>query len=437
MRFQLEERFRPWEELTKESEFFDPAAETMPVKERARYLNECVREIVQYAYDYAPAVKEKMNRAGVTPSEIITVKDLEKIPITRKDEFSELQKQNPPFGGFLAVPQTKEIFVSPGPTYEPEIPDTQIVADAKALYAAGFRKGDIALVTISFHMVPAGTNHALALEMLGVTFIPAGVGNTELQLQIMRDLKVTSYMGTPSFLMTLIKRAEELGYDFHRDFRVRHAVVGGEMLPESLRRIFEQDYGITTLQTYGTAELLSLAHECTQKSGWHIPEEVFIEIVDPETNKQLPPGEVGEIVATPFNKIFPLIRYGTGDLSSIITEPCPCGRTSPRLTGLMGRVGEAVKARGMFLHPKQVKEVITKFDQVHSFQVKVGRKEQRDEITINLELKDETVDKEKLTNDLTQAFQDICRVKADKIEFLAKGTIPEEHKLIVDERTWE
>lgn len=409
----------------------------MPVEERARYLNENVKHMVQYAYEHAPAVKEKMDRASVIPSQIVTVTDLEKIPITRKDEFSELQKLNPPFGGFLAIPQTKEIYVSPGPIYEPEIPETQIITDAKALYAVGVRKGDVALVTISFHMVPAGTNHALALERLGVTFIPAGVGNTELQLQIMRDLSVTFYMGTPSFLMTLIKRAEELGYDFRKDFTVRHAIVGGEMLPESLRNTFEQDYGIVVLQTYGTAELLSLAYECTQKVGWHIPEEVFIEIVNPETNKQLEPGEVGEIVATPFNKVFPLIRYGTGDLSSIIAEPCPCGRTSPRLTGLMGRVGEAVKVRGLFIHPKQVKEVLIKFDQVYRFQLKVGRKKQRDEITINLELKNETIDRQKLANDLTQAFQDICRVKADRIEFLAKGTIPEEHKVIVDERTWE
>jgi phenylacetate-CoA ligase len=180
-----------------------------------------------------------------------------------------------------------------------------------------------------------------------------------------------------------------------------------------------------------------LGYECSQKSGWHIPEEVIVEIVDHETGKQLAPGEVGAIVATPFNKIFPLIRYGTGDLSSINVEPCPCGRTSPRLTGLLGRVGEEVKVRGMFVHPRQVKEVMAKFNQIAQFQVKVGRHEQRDMITFNLELKDETVDKQKLTNDLAKAFQDVCRVKADKIGFVAKGTIPEAHKVIVDERTWE
>jgi len=267
--------------------------------------------------------------------------------------------------------------------------------------------------------------------------IPTGVGNTELQLQIMHDLKVTGYLGTPSFLMSLIKRAEELGYNFRQDFELRRALVGAEMLPESLRQSFEQDYGINTQQIYTTAELLLLGYECSQKSGWHIPEEVMIEIVDHTTGKQLEPGQIGEIVVTPFNKIFPLIRYGTGDLSSIIAEPCPCGRTSPRLTGLLGRVGEEVKARGMFVHPRQIKEVMAKFDQVAQFQVKVNRQKQRDVITVNLELKDETLDKQKLTDDLAKAFQDICRVKADKIELVAKGTIPEKHKVIVDERIWD
>jgi len=417
--------------------YYDAARETMSPDERERYVNEGLRDIVQYAYHNAPAVKEKMGRVGVTPSDIVTAKDLEKIPITRKDDFSELQKLNPPFGGFLGIPHTKTAFVSPGPIYEPEIPEVQFNAVAKALCAAGFRQGDVVTVTVSFHLVPAAAHFAGGAEKLGLTIIPAGVGNTELQLQIMRDLKVTDYLGTPSFLMALIKRAEELGYDFRRDFELKRALVGAEMLPESLRTTFEQDYGINTQQIYSTAELLLLGYECHQKSGWHIPEEVFIEIVDHTTGKQLGPGEIGEIVVTPFNKIFPLIRYGTGDLSSITVESCPCGRTSPRLTGLLGRVGEAVKARGMFIHPKQVKEVMVKFDPIHSFQVRVGRREQRDEITISLELKDETVDKQKLTKDISQAFQENCRVRADKVEFLTKGTLPEEHKLIVDERTWE
>lgn len=421
----------------KESDFYDAAIETMPVDDRERYINEKLQEIVQYAYDNAPAVRRKMDHSGVTPGDISTAKDLPKIPVTRKDDFSELQKLEPPFGGFLAVPETKDIFISPGPIYEPEIPDNQYHAAAKALYAAGFRRGDKVVVTVSFHMVPAGRHFAGAMEKLGITMIPTGVGNTELQIQIIRDLKVTGYAGTPSFLITLIKKAEELGYDFRKDFQIRHALLGAEMLPESLRRTFEQEYGIRAQQIYSTAELLLLGYECGEKSGWHIAEEVFIEIVDYETGVPLSSGEVGEIVVTPFNHIFPLIRYATGDLSSINTEPCPCGRTSPRLAGLLGRAGEAVKARGMFIHPGQVRQVMREFGQSTNFQVKVRRRQQRDEIIMVLELKDEALDKEKITNDVAKTFQDICRLKLDKVEFVTKGTLPEERKVIIDERTWD
>lgn len=421
----------------KESDFYDAAIETMPVDDRERYINEKLQEIVQYAYDNAPAVRRKMDHSGVTPGDISTAKDLPKIPVTRKDDFSELQKLEPPFGGFLAVPETKDIFISPGPIYEPEIPDNQYHAAAKALYAAGFRRGDKVVVTVSFHMVPAGRHFAGAMEKLGITMIPTGVGNTELQIQIIRDLKVTGYAGTPSFLITLIKKAEELGYDFRKDFQIRHALLGAEMLPESLRRTFEQEYGIRAQQIYSTAELLLLGYECGEKSGWHIAEEVFIEIVDYETGVPLSSGEVGEIVVTPFNHIFPLIRYATGDLSSISTEPCPCGRTSPRLAGLLGRAGEAVKARGMFIHPGQVRQVMGEFGQSTNFQVKVRRRQQRDEIIMVLELKDEALDKEKITNDVAKTFQDICRLKLDKVEFVTKGTLPEVRKVIIDERTWD
>jgi phenylacetate-CoA ligase len=421
----------------KESDFYDAAIETMPVDDRERYINEKLQEIVQYAYDNAPAVRRKMDHSGVTPGDISTAKDLPKIAVTRKDDFSELQKLEPPFGGFLAVPETKDIFISPGPIYEPEIPDNQYHAVAKALYAAGFRRGDKVVVTVSFHMVPAGRHFAGAMEKLGITMIPTGVGNTELQIQIIRDLKVTGYAGTPSFLITLIKKAEELGYDFRKDFQIRHALLGAEMLPESLRRTFEQEYGIRAQQIYSTAELLLLGYECGEKSGWHIAEEVFIEIVDYETGVPLSSGEVGEIVVTPFNHIFPLIRYATGDLSSINTEPCTCGRTSPRLAGLLGRAGEAVKARGMFIHPGQVRQVMGEFSQSTNFQVKVRRQQQRDEIIMVLELKNEALDKEKITNDVAKTFQDICRLKLDKVEFVTKGTLPEERKVIIDERTWD
>ena len=418
------------------SEYHNAAQETMPVADRERYLTDRLRAIIPYAYKHAPAVKEKMDRAGVTPAGIQNVADLEKIPITRKDDFTEQQKKNPPLGGFLAVPRFRTAFVSPGPIYEPEDTKEQIDICAAALYAGGFRRGDTAIITFSFHLVPAGIRMSMVCHKMGVAWIPTGVGNTELQLEIMRDLKVNAYVGTPSFLGLIIKKAEELGHDFRRDYHLEKSWHIAEMLPPSLRQIFES-HGISATQGYGTAELGTLAYECREKSGMHIPDEVIVEIVDPKTGKQLPPGEVGEVVATPFNKIYPLIRYGTGDLSSVTTEPCPCGRTSYRLTGVLGRAGEEVKVRGMFLHPRQVQAVMNKFDQVARFQVVVKREGQRDDLTVNIELKGEASDRQQLAADLTRNFQELCRVKPDRIECLAGGTIPEKHKLIADERVWK
>jgi phenylacetate-coenzyme A ligase PaaK-like adenylate-forming protein len=417
--------------------YYDAPAETMPAAAREKYLNDKVSEIVRHAWDNAPAIKAKMAAAGVKPENIKTVADLPRIPLTRKNDLPELEKQDLPFGGFLGVPRSRRIYVSPGPIYEPEISDGQYHAAAKALYAAGFRKGEHAVVTVSFHMTPAGQHFAGAMQEMGVTVVPTGVGNTELQLQIMRDLKVTGYAGTPSFLMTLINKAEELGYDFGRDFYLKHALVGAEMLPESLRRTFEDKYSINTQQIFSTAELLLLGYECGEKSGWHVPEEVYIEIADPETGQPVAAGEIGEVVVTPFNPIFPLIRYAIGDLSRLNLEACPCGRSSPRLMGLLGRVGDAVKARGMFIHPNQVRLLLQKYPQVTAFQCKIGRSKERDTVTLTCEIKDETAGRDKLAADIIAAFPDICRVKLDGVDFVAPGSLPKEARPIMDLRTWD
>jgi len=417
--------------------YYDAAAETMPPAARAEYYRDQVRRIVRYAHDNAPAIRRKMAAAGVSPDDIQEAADLAKIPITRKSDFPELERQDYPFGGFLGVTSTKHIYCSPGPIYEPEIPQCQYHAAAKALYAAGFREADRAMITVSFHMVPAGQHFAGAMMEMGVTLVPTGVGNTELQLQIMRDLQVDGYAGTPSFLMNLIEKAEALGQDFKRDYNLRHALVGAEMLPESLRRTFEDKYGIHTRQIFSTAELLLLGYECEEKSGWHVPEEVYLEIVDPETGQPVPPGEVGEVVVTPFNEIFPLVRYAIGDLSRLNYEPCPCGRTSPKLMGLLGRVGDAVKVRAMFVHGSQVKAVTGKFAQIGAAQCRIGRDKQRDTVVLVCELKDSGIDTTGLAADVTAAFPDICRIKLDRVEFVAEGALPADAKPIIDERQWD
>jgi len=419
-------------------EFFDEL-EIMSAETRERYFHQRLSQTVDYAYHNAPVVKEIFNKAGVSPSQIRILKDLEKMPITRKTDLIELQKANPSYGGFLAIPpeDVERIFISPGPIYEPH-QTASIKWFAKSFWAAGFRKGDVVINTFTYHMSPAGILFHEALRDCGATAIPMGTGNTEVQVQTMYDLKVTGFVGTPTFLMTIIKRAEEIGYNFRNDFALQRAWFTGEMLPPSLRKTFEEDYQIATAQAYAVTEPGgAIAYECRQKSGMHLMDEYIVEIVDPETGKQLGPGEIGEIVVTPIhNKVWGLIRFGTGDMSLYITEPCPCGRTSNRLEAIVGRTGDAVKVRGMFVVARQAEQVALSFDQVSKFQIVVGRKEQRDTMTLKVELKDEAVDKARLAEELSKKFQDVCRIKIDGVEFVGKGVIPEKRQIIVDERTW-
>ncbi len=423
----------------KPDEFFDKL-EIMPDETRKKYLDQRLSETVERAYRHAPAAKKILDKAGVSPNQIRAVKDLERLPITRKSDLIELQKASPPYGGFLAIPSedVDRVFISPGPIYEP-IQHAGIKWFAKSFWAAGFRKGDVVINSFTYHMSPAGILFHEALRDCGATAVPAGTGNTEIQIQAMSDLKVTGFVGTPSFLMTIIKRAEEMGYNFRRDFTLRRAWFTGEMLPPSLRKTLEEDYRIATAQTYAVTETGgALAYECRQKSGMHLMDEYVIEIVDHETGKQLGPGEAGEIVVTPIhNKAWGLLRFGTGDMSSYTTEPCSCGRTSSRLVAILGRTGDAVKVRGMFVVARQAEQVFSGFDQISRFQIVVGRKAQRDAMTFKVELKDEAVDKDKLAEDLSKKFQSICLVRPDNIEFVPNGTIQEKRATIVDQRKWE
>ena len=207
---------------------------------------------------------------------------------------------------------------------------------AQAFYAGGFRPGDIAINTFSYHMVPFAMHMVdNSLNMVGCVTIPTGVGNTEQQVNVLKSLKVNAYCGTPSFLLNIAEKAEEMGLNLKKDLNLQVAFVAAEMLPESLRVKLEDKFGLILRQSYGTADIGCLGYECMLKNGMHVPDDKIVEIVDPETGKQLPPGKTGEIVATTFNKVYPLIRFGTGDLSILTETPCPCGRTSPRLVKIL------------------------------------------------------------------------------------------------------
>ncbi len=418
-------------------ELYDTKLEKMSSSERASYYNEKVRWVVEHAYQNAPAMRNKMDEAGINPSQIQVVKDMEKIPVTKKDDLIDLQEGNPPFGGLLGVPfeEVKGIFISPGPIYDPFGNEVYFRTE-RILYAMGFRKDDLVLNTFSYHMVPAGLYFHEAMSSLGVKVLPTGVGNTELQLKIMRELKASGYVGTPSFLMTLIKRAESLGYDFQKDFYLKTAYLASEMLPQSTRDSFEKDYGINTSQAYGTADMGITAYECGEQSGLHIAEDFLIEIVDPITGKQVGPGEIGEVVVTPFEKTRPLLRFGTGDLSVYTDDPCTCGRTSSRLLRIVGRVGESIKVRGMFVHPRELSQSFSKFPQIDVYQAIVNRIDHRDDVTLKIELKDNDAGTEELSEKILETVSSDCRVKFDRVEYLTKGTLLKDCKLIVDDRTW-
>jgi phenylacetate-CoA ligase len=421
--------------MDRSSGYFKKNLETLPPKKRIEYLNRRLRGIIQFAYKHSIVVKNKMGSVGLKPKDIQTLKDLEKIPIT----LMELQKKNPPFGGFEAVPITelRRVYISPGPIYEPGEADYDELGWAQGMVAAGFRPGNLVMNTFSYHMVPFALQMIdNSLHQIGCVTIPAGIGNTEQQVNILKALKASAYCGTPSFLLNIAEKAEEMGFDLRKDLNLKVGFVAAEMLPESLRSKLEQKFEMIIRQAYGTADIRCLGYECLKKNGMHVPDDKIVEIVDPNTGKQVGPGKVGEIVATTFNRVYPLIRFGTGDLSLLTETPCPCGRTSPRLVKILGRVDQATKVRGLFIHPGQADEVASKHPQISKVQVVVTRKEHKDEMTFQIELREEVVQSEKLKSEIEQSIRDVMKVRGD-VQFVPKGALPEGANKIEDRRTWE
>ena len=410
--------------------------ETMTRDQRDAYQNKRLSEMVRLGFERSPKLRSILQDRSLKPTDIQTVHDLVKLPIISREQLVDIEAKEPPYGG-LADPNAviERIFTSPGPVYEPHLGSDDPLW-ARAYKAAGFGKGDIVLNAFSYHMVAAGLTFHGGLNKVGATVVPSGSSATQQQVQLIKDLNITGYTGTPSFLMAIITKAAEMGYDFARDFKVKRASFAAEPLQPSLRQRFETEYGIDTFQMYGATEVGDVAYECPGKKGWHLCEEVIVEIVDPATGEPVKPGELGEVVVTRLNHIFFLLRFGTGDLSSIIEEPCPCGRTCLRLSGIAGRVGDAVKVRGMFIAPSQVKRVCEAFPGP-VVQLVISRSGHRDNLTAKLDAQAAHFLGNEFQARFEKNFQEICTVNLDRVEFLKPGSLSADTKLLVDERTWK
>jgi phenylacetate-CoA ligase len=353
------------------------------------------------------------------------------LPVTRKSELMALQAENKPFGGLVATSAglVKHVYQSPGPIYEPEGDINDYWRTARALFAAGFRAGDMVHNTFSYHFTPAGSMLESGAHALGCTVFPAGVGQTELQVAAMLDLQPNGYVGTPSFLKIILDKAEQLGTPITS---LKKALVSGEALPPSLRAEFAER-GIAVFQCYATADLGVIAYESESLEGMIVDEGVIVEIVRPGTGEPVAEGEVGEVVVTSFNQHYPLVRFATGDLSAVLARQSPCGRTNLRIKGWMGRADQTTKVKGMFVHPSQVAQVVARHAEVQKARLLVDREGINDVMTLHCEV---TAGSDELAAAIASSIRDVCKLRGEAV-FVDVGSLANDGKVIDDIRTYE
>ncbi|MET0653253.1 MAG: AMP-binding protein [Hyphomicrobiaceae bacterium] len=384
--------------------------------------------LVRHAAAGAPGWQRHLD--GVDAGAVTSRAALAKLPVLKKSDLKELQGREPPFGG-LATSATRALsrmFMSPGPIFEPEGMGEDWWRSARALFAAGFRKGDIVHNTFAYHLTPGGWIMDAGARALGCIVIAAGPGNTEQQLEAVQFLKPTAYVGVPDYLKILLDKAQEVGKDassFKKAF-----VSGGALFP-SLRAEYKQR-GIDTYQCYATADLGVIAYESQALEGMVIDEGVIVEIVRPGTGDPVPAGEVGEVVVTSFNRDYPMIRLATGDLSAVLPGASPCGRTNMRIKGWMGRADQTTKVKGMFVHPEHVAEVAKRHAGIGRLRLVVGRAGEQDIMTLKAEAPIADVG---LKARLAEALQAVTKLKGE-VEIVPPGSLPNDGKVIADERTY-
>ena len=406
-------------------------SETRSPKARERALLSELPKFIAHARKRAPGWARIL--AEVNPSSVKTRAALARLPVTRKSDLPALQKEMPPLGGLNATPLEKlaKLFISPGPIYDPEGRGKDWWRTARGLFAGGFRAGDRVLNTFAYHFTPAGSMLEAGASALGCIVIPGGTGHTEQQVAAIRDLGVTAYVGTPSFLKLIVEKADELKIDISS---LTKAHVGAEYLPPALRKSFNEK-GIRVSQTYASADLGLIAYESMMpdgkvNDGMIIDERLLLEIVRPGTGDPVQAGEVGEVVITNFNKDYPLIRFGTGDLSAVLPGKSPCGRTNVRIRGWMGRADQSTKVRAMFVTPRQVADILRRHPEVEKARLVVEGEAGNDRMTLKCEIR------EKISSEaIVASIREITQLRGE-VELVAPGSLPNDGKVIEDLRKY-
>lgn len=396
----------------------DPAA-------RERELFAALPEQIAHAMQ-APGWTKQL--AGVVPSAVTSREALAKLPVLHKSDLAGLQKEQPPFAGFnvTAPGKARRLHMSPGPIFEPQGQGADFGNCARALYAAGFRAGDIVHNAFTYHLTPGAYILEAGAHALGCAVIPGGIGNTEQQLEAIAHYRPVGYVGTPDFLKILLDTGEKVG---KRASSFKRALVSGAALPASLRDELD-GRGVAVLQCYAIADVGVIAYESSAREGLIVNENIIVEIVRPGTGDPVPDGEVGEVVVTSFNRDYPMIRLATGDLSAVFAGVSPCGRTNMRIRGWMGRADQTAKIKGMFVHPRQVAELAARHPELGRVRLVVGRAAEQDTMTLQAECAQPS---EGIASAVAATLQAVTKLRGE-VRLVGPGSLPNDGKVIVDER---
>ncbi len=417
--------------MTATEGFYD-ALETRDAETREAALMAALPEQVALAKRRAPAYSALL--ADIEPEAVTSRAAVARLPVTRKSELPDLQRANPPFGGFTSVDPAglHRIFASPGPIYDAEGKGPggrDYWRSARALFATGIRPGDIVHNCFSYHFTPAGVMFETGAHAIGCAVVPAGVGNTELQARAIADIRPKAYVGTPDFLKVILEKADELDLDCG-SLTLAH-VTGGPFLPPL--RDFYEARGIAAFQSYGTADIGLVAYETPAREGLVVDEAVIVEIVRPGTGDPVAEGEVGEVVVTGFSREYPLLRFATGDLSAVLPGTSPCGRTNMRIKGWMGRADQTTKVKGMFVHPGQIAEVLKRHPEAARGRLVVDNAGDGDTMVLTVEA---ASDDPGLAAALSETLQAVTKLRGS-VEIAAPGTLPNDGKVIEDVRSYD